>query len=198
MDDIIARMRIEEADLARKLEAVRALIAAYTGEPMGTDSSPASARNVDDRKPPIRSGSRDKVSIDGYSAYGRAVIVEALRALALAPFPVKTRDLVPAIEDHGIEIRGESKVNALGALLARSQDIVSHGKAGWSAANREEAMRIVGKFGRPLSLEQNYNEIVGETAPNENEPPEGGSDVGQRGVASVSRPWAPSKHTVHG
>lgn len=142
--DIITRLDAEEADLLRKLKAIRDLKAAYGVRP--EDGSAAKA--VTDRK----ASSRPKVGMEGYGPYGRIVVAEAMRFLLLATEPMKTRELVPMIEAMGITITGENKINALGALLGRSQDIVSHGKAGWTLANKDVARTIVAQYG------QNENE----------------------------------------
>lgn len=134
--DIIARIDEEEADLLRKLKAIQEFKAAY-----GVRSVEGAA--VDSRK----SNSRSRVSIEGFGKYGRTVVAEAMRFLLFATTPMKTRELVPNIEAMGVNINGENKINALGALLARSIDIVSHGKAGWTLADKERARVIVAEHG---------------------------------------------------
>lgn len=137
--DIYTLMQQEEADLARKLKAVREFLAAYgPGSTAEVNGTPA-------KKSP--SGRREKVGITGFGTYGRRVIAEAMRSLATTSQPVKTRDLVPAIEAMGVTITGENKINALGALLARSADITSHGKQGWTLADREAGLKIVAEYG---------------------------------------------------
>jgi hypothetical protein len=148
--DIIARMRAEEAELSRKLKAVQSFLAAY-GADTGDSSGPAPRK----ANP---TSSREKVGIDGFGSYGRTVVAEAMRMLLLSPHPVKTRDLIAPIEAMGVTITGENKINALGALLARSIDITSHGKGGWSIANTERAYEIVSQYGHK------ENEAPSETA----------------------------------
>lgn len=168
--DVIARMQQEEAELSKKLKAVRDLLAAY-GVAARVDAvavvAPAPARTA--------SSGRGKVGIQGFGEYGRKVVASAIRVLLASEFPLKTRAIVDALDAAGVEITGENKINALGALLARSADITSHGKAGWSLPNRGRA-----------------EEIVGEYAPKENEPPEdpmallGGSDAPEVGAPTPS------------
>src|SRR5690606_10300635 len=98
-----------------------------------------------------------------------------MQALTVNPGLMKTRELVEFVEAMGHEISGQNKVNALGALLARSADIVGHGKSGWSLADREKALAIVNEYG-----------------PKENEPSSGsavGSDTGEREVRTFPKPW---------
>lgn len=160
--DIVQRLKAEEADLARKLEAVRAVLAAYGGSEVATVLA---ERRVERRS----GGSRPKVEIDGFGAYGRKVVAEALRMMATSNHPLKTRQLVEPIEAMGVEITGENKINALGALLARSVDVISHGKAGWSVADREKAFRIVAEHGQKEN-EPSSNDAVGSDAVRESAP----------------------------
>lgn len=131
--DIVERMRTEEAELSKKLEAVRAFLAAY-----GDGGSPApTARKA-------ATGSRPKVGLDGYGDYGRKVVIASMQVLLTANHPMQTRSVLDAIIGMGIEVSGESKINALGALLGRSEDIRSHGKAGWSLIDRDKVLPLVG------------------------------------------------------
>lgn len=70
----------------------------------------------------------------------------------------------------GVVITGQNKVNALGALLSRSVDIVSHGKAGWSLADYEKAVRIVAEHAaQPKENEPSSGYAVGSDAVSESE-----------------------------
>lgn len=140
--DVISRMRIEEADLVRKLKAVRDFLSAYGEKP-----SAEPEKNLAVAKPPSEAKPRGKVGIEGYSSYGRTVVAEAMRAMLVDDKPIKSRQLVEFITAMGVEITGENKVNALGALLYRSANIDSHGKAGWTLKDREAAHKIVAEYG---------------------------------------------------
>ena len=173
MDDIIARMDVEEAVLVRRLEAVRAVKLAYGITPATsiTDAPRPSfahgtprlvrmsvPRTADDRK-------------DKFGAYGQSVIEAALTAIMpgdLAPTP--TRELVKMIEELGVPIRGENKVNALTALLARSSKFKGHGRAGWTVQTDEIA---------PSGAEENGH--PGTRSPGE-------PDTGKEGVDASSEP----------
>lgn len=152
-DDIVERMRAEEAELSRKLDAVRAFLAVYGGSGQEQPRAPRQA------KP----GSRQKVAIEGFGPYGRKVVAEAMRFLLTSDHPMKTSDLIAPIEAMGVEITGQNKINALGALLARSIDIISHGKAGWSLANRAVALNIVAEHGQKEN-EPSSGDAVGSDA----------------------------------
>lgn len=139
---IIKQMREEEADLLRKLKAVRDFLSAY-GE------APRSDEPVQDVRPkerPAGSAPRGKVGIDGFGPYGRRIVAESMKAMLTTTFPMRTRDIVQVLEAMDIEITGENKINAVGALLSRSRDIVSHGKQGWTLEDRDRALEIVGKY----------------------------------------------------
>lgn len=134
MDDFTSQLLAEEADLERKLTAVRAMKAAY-GIGMGTPAhelkvmgaskprgtlTPRQPRTTDDRK-------------DKFGSYGQNIIDKVL--LLLPPeggAPIATRVLVDMLHAIGVEVRGDNKVNALSALLARSSKIKGYGKSGWT------------------------------------------------------------------
>lgn len=141
--DIVKRMRDEEADLVRKLRAVRDFLAAYGEAPKGDAAAPAAPAAAARRE-----GPRDKVEITSFTPQTRKSVVLAMQAMTTRNTLAKTRELVEFIESMGHEISGVNKVNALGALLSRSVDIVGHGKAGWSLADREKAVAIVNQYTR--------------------------------------------------
>lgn len=143
-NEIVARMREEEADLSRKLAAVRQFLAAYGEAPSGEGEVNAAMR-----KPAMEKRAetqRGKISIDGYGAYGRGIVANAMMAMIVSPSPVKTRKIVEHLDAMGVDITGENKINAVGALLSRSSDIVSHGKSGWTLADEESARAIIQRY----------------------------------------------------
>ncbi|MGB3166319.1 MAG: hypothetical protein WBA68_06015, partial [Alteraurantiacibacter sp.] len=167
--DIVKQMRQEEADLVRKLEAVRVFLSAYGEAPSDSGATPQANRAKSD------GSSREKVEITSFTEQTRTSVVLAMQALAMNPKLMKTRELVDFIEAMGHEISGKNKVNALGALLARSADIVGHGKSGWSLEDRDNAIEIVKKY-----------------SPKEKEPSSddaGGSDAGRGSGATPTHPW---------
>lgn len=137
--DIVRRMREEEADLVRKLQAVRDFLAAY-GEAPITRPQPAAGRAR------AEGGTRPKVEIDSFTAQTRNSVVLAIQALTTTTGLMKTSELVQYVEAMGHTISGENKVNALGALLSRSADLIGHGKSGWELADREKALEIVNNY----------------------------------------------------
>lgn len=170
--DIIAQMRKEEADLARKLKAVRDLLAAYNVTASNEPSQPAAPAKGEKAQSP-----REKVGIDGYSDYGRALVASAMREMLPATQPVKTRRIAEALDEKGIAITGKDPVNALGAMLHRSADITSHGKAGWTLTDPVAAKAIVDKYA--------HREDGDTFVHKENEPRSedaGGSDAGEEGA----------------
>jgi len=99
-----------------------------------------------------------------------------MQAMAANGTLTKTRDLVTFIEAAGHDISGENKVNALGALLARSADIVGHGKSGWELADREKALAIINRYLVPKENEASPAQ------------PEDASEAGDAGVQPPSAP----------
>ncbi len=177
--DIVKQMRQEEADLVRKLHAVRDFLAAYGEAPIEKGTPQHAATQKPDRS------TREKVEITSFTEQTRTSVVLAMQAMAMSPGLTRLCELVEFIEAMGHEISGKNPVNALGALLARSADIVGHGKSGWSLADRENALAIVQKY-----------------APKEKEPTSTnavGSDAGTEGAATPTRPvWSPpSVQSVH-
>lgn len=138
--DIVERMREEEADLVRKLQAVRDFLTVYGGQPKVTAKATVSST------PRADSGGRPKVEIDSFTAQTRTSVVLALQALTANTGLMKTSELVQFVEAMGHTINGDNKVNALGALLARSADVIGHGKSGWELADREKALQIVSNY----------------------------------------------------
>jgi hypothetical protein len=151
MDEaIVIRMREEEADLVRKLDAVRQFLAAYGGP--APVAAAAKGSTVTRRSSATRA--------DKFGSYGQGVIDAACKLLEGANAPVPTRDLLAKLERYGVEVRGENKVNALSALLARSSKVQGHGRAGWTLA------------GDPPTAEE-IQETLGEQAQNETKAPNG-------------------------
>ena len=159
-DDIMARMIAEKSAIqqrmagdARKLEAVDRFIEAYQPSAkaaLRSSTAPRPARSFVDR-------------IDKFGSYGKAIIDAVTKLLpGLDGNPVPTRDLVAALETRGVDIRGENKVNALSALLARSSQIKGHGRSGWTLAGDQPSAsdeRIPGD-----DKAQNENEPTGKSA----------------------------------
>ena len=125
MDEgVVASVLAEREDLLRKLDAVEKFLAVY-----GRDGAKPVARPSVKRV--LARSFADR--IDKFGVYGQSVINGALKHLpSVDGEPVLTRDLVTMLDDEGIAIRGENKVNALSALLARSSQIKGHGRNGWT------------------------------------------------------------------
>jgi hypothetical protein len=131
-EDFMARLDSEEAALEAKLAAVRQLklVYGFKGAAIAVKQA-ASVRPA----PTVRPARSFVDRIDKFGPYGKSVIEAATKFLPdETGHPVPTRDLVEKIEILDIDIRGENKVNALSALLARSSKIKGHGRAGWTLA----------------------------------------------------------------
>ena len=166
MDDFVSRMIEERGVLLTKVAGLDVALAAYGVAP---SHQPPSRPAVAVSKPqavaerPARSFV-DRV--DKFGTYGRQVIEAAISYLPPpSGAPVPTRDIVAALDAAGITVRGESKVNALSALLARSSKIKGHGRSGWTLADQASS--------------QMFDDILGgDAAQNENEPPSGSPEDG--------------------
>ena len=77
--------------------------------------------------------------MDKFGPYGQRIVDFADRFLPGSDSnPVPTRDLVQYMEESGITITGNNKVNSLSALLARSTKMKGWGRAGWTRAATED------------------------------------------------------------
>ena len=169
-------MRREEADLVRKLNAVRDFLAAY-GE------NPIEAPQLDRVRTSSPQAVREKAEITSFTEQTRRSVLLSIEAMGYSNGLIKTKQLVEYVESRGHEISGKNKVNALGALLARSADVVGHGKSGWDVVDRAEAIKMLERF------EYKEKEPSSEDAV--------GSDAGQEGAATPNYPWnKPSNHSA--
>lgn len=178
--EIVKQMRAEEADLVRKLQAVRDFLAAYGEAPKGDYRTESASLKGS------RSNARSKsVPITSYQADTRTSVALALMFMATSDGLMKTADLVSCIEGLGHEIGGANKVNALGALLSRSEDVEGHGKRGWTVHDREHALALA---------REHAGQYLGEDTQKENEPESetaSDSDAGKEGVAPPTNPFDP-------
>ncbi|WP_288409911.1 hypothetical protein [uncultured Sphingomonas sp.] len=143
-DDVIARMRKEEAALARKLKAVRDVLLAYGDDvETGVHTPPRTAKAFAKETSSSDSG---KKRIDAFGRYGQMIVATSMSVILESEGPVRTREIVTALDRLGVKITGENHINAVGALLSRSADIVSHGKAGWTLENSDRAREIVSAY----------------------------------------------------
>lgn len=167
--DIIKRMQEEEEEeLMKKLRAVRDLMIAYGVRPLDPGAVAKAA--------PSEAPAREKIEITGYGEAQRKSVALAMMMLGTNEGPIKSRQLVELIEAMGHEITGKDKINALGALLSRSADVKSHGKAGWTAIDREKCMKIANEYGglkekEPISV------------------PAVGPDAGWGSAPTPTQPW---------
>lgn len=167
MSEFAAQLLAEEADLERKLIAVRQMKAAYgiVNQSPNITITPAGSEVV---KVMARRAVADRM--DKFGSYGQNIIDTAV---ALLPGedgkPVPTRMLVDMFETLSVEINGENKVNALSALLARSSKIKGYGRAGWTL--------------RGPKAGELHPRILGDEAQKENEP------TSETAVGSVAAVW---------
>lgn len=130
-NQILDHLRQEEAELSRKLEAVRGVIAVYApDEPPRLNSAPATHVASELVNRPARS------SRDSYANDVRAIATDIIRNSAT--LPVRTQVIVDAVKGRGIAIRGQNELNAMSALLSRSPDFVSNGRTGWTLASMDK------------------------------------------------------------
>ncbi len=166
-NNIIATMEAEEADLARKLEAVRQFLDAYRGG-VASKSTPAPKASVSGT---ARGGRSTATRLDKFGPYGQRIVDFADSVLpGCVSNPVPTRQLVEYLESQGINITGDNKVNSLSALLARSSKMKGWGRAGWTRMSPDDGDRL--------------KQMQGENARNENGEAEASPDA--EGAATPS------------
>lgn len=159
--EIIDRMRREEADLKRKLDAVRALLIAYGEAPL--ESSPITSRTVlnskeSKRSSDIQSSGREKMPLERFSTYGQSIVKAAIEeCFSHIGKPIPSREMVDLVEKRGVQVRGDDKGNALSALLARSADLKANGRKGWTLSeeylerNNQQIAELFGEENEPHS-----------------------------------------------
>ncbi len=139
---ILEQLRAEEADLLRKLEAVRGVLRAYGEMRSVQDNTRSDVELAGPKHSAARTeGNRERVGLERFSEYGRQIVSAAIDAItdAATDVPIPTRMLVDMIEARGLSIRGEDKNNALSALLARSIHVRSNGRRGWTLVSDPSA-----------------------------------------------------------
>lgn len=185
---IIDRMRREEAELSRKLEAVRAVLSAY-GVSAATDrldvKDEATAEVVKGKRSSERSAA-EKLPIERFSLYGQNIVKAALEeCLSRMGSPISSRDMVQLLKMRGIEVQGKDPANALSSLLARASVLKPNGRRGWTVADD-----YMTQVGIPSGYSaDDFDVILGDNSPQrENEPHSGnagGSDAVRESVAPL-------------
>lgn len=132
--EIIDRMRREEAELTRKLEAVRGLLRAYGATPFVSQTEQQSGSKTREATSGGNANrGREKMPLERFSEYGQSVVKAAIKECARQlGKPISSRNMVDLVEKQGIEVSGQDKINALSALLARSIDLETNGRKGWT------------------------------------------------------------------
>ena len=178
MTDIVAQMQELEADLVRKLDAVRLFLTTFVevrddmASALKAPPRPAVRREDVKRKTPAE-------KIDKFGSYGQAVIDASLAILpGENESPMATRVLVEKLDFRGVEVRGENKVNALSALLARSSKIKGHGRSGWTIYGERQ--------------HNDFDELLGADAPQKELEPTSEVAVGSSAAGWGVPPPAPA------
>lgn len=157
----LVQLQQEESELSRKLDAIRGVIAVYAPhaatflKPMSTlkVASALAERAV-------------KASKDNYAKEVRAIAADVIRNSPSLPVPTKV--IVDRVLLHGMEIRGQNALNAVSALLSRSEDFVANGRSGWTLAE----------------MNQSYG-----FSPNENEAPNGNAAGASEAGGGATPPY---------
>jgi hypothetical protein len=58
------------------------------------------------------------------------------------PNPIKTADLLVALQANGINIGGNEPVNSLSALLSTSGKFLAHGRSGWTLKPSNDGTQV--------------------------------------------------------
>lgn len=179
--DLIQKLQDEEAELSRKLEAVRSLLSAYgilrvVPLPNGLISAPTASApprgRADMHSRGVANSGREKVPLERFGDYGRTVVQAAIdECRSHLGSPIASRDMVTLVEQKGIEVRGNDKVNAISALLARSIDLKPNGRKGWTLSDeflereRRAIAELFGEENEPRSGDAGGSDAVSESAP---------------------------------
>lgn len=78
-----------------------------------------------------RGGTRAK------SSETRRILQAARDLITIHGKPIPNKELVLALRDQGIEVKGQSPANSLSAILSNSDDFVSGGRGGWSLSGSD-------------------------------------------------------------
>ncbi|RQW44104.1 hypothetical protein [Novosphingobium sp. LASN5T] len=174
--DTLEKIRREEADLTQKLEALRMILRAYGADaPIAALSAAPTivAPTIEVPNGPVAAATltpktgREKVSLDRFGDYGRSVVQAAIdECRSHLGRPIASRDMVTLVERRGIEVRGNDKVNAISALLARSIDLKPNGRKGWTLSEEyhENERRLAAKLLGEENAPQDFDEILGADA----------------------------------
>ncbi|MDR3508835.1 MAG: hypothetical protein P4L64_13145 [Caulobacteraceae bacterium] len=136
ISDLLDQLRTEEAALQRKLDAVRAVIAAYSSEGTTPSVTYQAAKSKDHDG--HGNAPKGQMPLERFSEYGQTILLAAMDVIRGRPgAPVPIRDLVSGIQAKGYEIRGRDPANALSALLARCSAVTNEGRRGWLLAESD-------------------------------------------------------------
>lgn len=114
----------EERQLIARLDAVRAVIRAYGGEPSVLPVSQNDAAHP--RAAITRSPSEATKKI-------KALLIDLLHG---STDPTPTRDLVSLLQSEGVGIAGKNPVATLSALLSHADEFEPVGRKGWLLKSR--------------------------------------------------------------
>lgn len=168
MVDFVDQMKAERAALLRKVAGLDAALAAY-GVSSGAEGAAPLVVRVRNETPVVRAPRNAAERVDKFGSYGMQVVEAVISYLpSVSSPPVPTREIVTALEQSGIAVRGENKVNALSALLARSSKIKGHGRSGWTLADAQTAPTLKTILGNDEAQNENEptreSEVGSETA----------------------------------
>lgn len=109
-----------------KLQGARQLLDAY---------------RLTETKPPKIAVQQDAYRTARQFASGNsAVIIDFVRSFLRGQTgPTPARDIMGALTEQGIQIGGTLPQNSVNSLLSKSDDFISHGRAGWTLAVTEKA-----------------------------------------------------------
>jgi len=138
---IITHLRAEEADLVKKLGAIRSVLAVYDPAPAAPVSARAKEEAGDDpgtalAREVVRSASRRITTMTEYANGIRSVARQVIQNSTVQPVP--TRLIIEELTRRGMEIRGQNPLNAVSALLSRSPEFTAQGRNGWMLTEFEE------------------------------------------------------------
>ena len=136
-DNIVEALRAEAARLQDKLAAIEAVIRVYGSPALVVSQRPTATAAANSIAPRASADGLGQVGLMG-SGYAREVRTAAKQIITDAPTrPVPTRIIVKGIKERGIVIRGQRELNAISALLSRSDYFKNVDRMGWVLADDE-------------------------------------------------------------
>lgn len=126
MSHLLQAALAEERQLLERLEAVRAVIRAYGGEPSSDAIAGVTHAPHVQRDRPVRAPSETTLKI-------KTLLIDRLRS---ETSPTPTRVLLAFLQNQGVKVGGKNPIGTLSALLSHAEEFKPVGRIGWLLKSR--------------------------------------------------------------